>query len=1117
MSEKQQHSIRQTKLEVNFDNRYLANELQSRLSHLFRDKLAKLIEEVLDETTDPLQLIKIDSLEVELGVVPYEKFEQHIIDRLAPALRKALSDSIAKLRVYPTGQDREVNISNTSVELLGHFLQHGSLPWWGKNKQIDLNALLKECLQDNTAALIELVRKIGKQEQVRKRLVLQFKEPALKQLVAKLEPQEQSFILDYVKEIKHVQQEKKLVKTTSLGFQNSIWEFVLAFLLVDRGSVFNTKSFIKYNVLKMAEAYKIDYSQLLSMLASAVDQLVTQFSFKTSLPSIISSLYEEDDTASKDAIQTSDGSDNTISEQERIGKTVWHFLQYGSLPIHATILTEADFQTIFLAFLEQLDEEDKSYFVTRGKQAFIRGRLIDILSDEVMSSIPKVLEPAHAPLINAYAKHLLITYEPSTLGTISRSTFRHQLWEVILSYLFINRGSHFNTKSFLSVTLSRIASSFQITFKELLALLIETLPSIKGHSQYKASLPGLIRELKEESGVFEEKEKQLIDSEFVVPEAWEELEQEEYQQLFLDVFSYFLAKGEIPWWAQKHYDLQKLTKALAVLTAQSPSHVNHAIRKRIVTRADIERVSGFKEKVIDIMIQALVPQERHLVNHYAKSLHQNETLTQSAGRYGSDYKKAIWQTVFFYILEDRGSRFNTKSFIKSTLKALATAYGLDYRQLVSSTIDIAYKRTDNQGLAFLKILEEIDSEEFEPILIGQGNLDESTDTVSQNQLEKQEAYIQLLLEVLKIYLSSFELGEKALSLGIETEEQLISRLHLLDSNQLIAILASRFASEGATSDMPERLSHTFLLRLFVVSSAGHFIYVREMLEIFFSLARKSELSSQEIDTIERHLLVAALRFLSSSPTTGEQILYVKALIEALSAYEQTDYDLYLSRLISASNNLPKKLSSTLKHMVEEANQKRASGSKSSDEPDQAQDAWIWKSEDEKEESEEVHFIENAGLILVWPYLPQLYDMVGLIESRIFKDVKAAYRAVHILQYIAFKQHEAPEYDLVLNKVLCGIQTAKPVERDIRLTDHEKETADSLLKGITQNWDKLKNTSVDSFRESFLQRSGKLTKEREHWELVVEQQAYDVLLDTLPWSIATVKLPWMNEPIFVTWA
>jgi len=35
-------------------------------------------------------------------------------------------------------------------------------------------------------------------------------------------------------------------------------------------------------------------------------------------------------------------------------------------------------------------------------------------------------------------------------------------------------------------------------------------------------------------------------------------------------------------------------------------------------------------------------------------------------------------------------------------------------------------------------------------------------------------------------------------------------------------------------------------------------------------------------------------------------------------------------------------------------------------------------------------------------------------------------------------------------------------------------------------------------------------------LQVQPGPYDVLMQSLPWSIATIRLPWMERPLWVQW-
>lgn len=161
-------------------------------------------------------------------------------------------------------------------------------------------------------------------------------------------------------------------------------------------------------------------------------------------------------------------------------------------------------------------------------------------------------------------------------------------------------------------------------------------------------------------------------------------------------------------------------------------------------------------------------------------------------------------------------------------------------------------------------------------------------------------------------------------------------------------------------------------------------------------------------------------------------------------------------------------------------------------------------------------IANAGMVIAAPYLPRLFGMLGLLDGNAFVDEAAAARAIHVLQFLVDGKVEPPEHLLILNKLLCGVPLDRPVPRDIALTDAERKAVEGLILGMIGNWTAIGHTSVAGMRESFLQREGRITLERDAWKLLVEPRAFDMLLDRLPWSIATLRLPWMDRVLHVDW-
>jgi hypothetical protein len=165
------------------------------------------------------------------------------------------------------------------------------------------------------------------------------------------------------------------------------------------------------------------------------------------------------------------------------------------------------------------------------------------------------------------------------------------------------------------------------------------------------------------------------------------------------------------------------------------------------------------------------------------------------------------------------------------------------------------------------------------------------------------------------------------------------------------------------------------------------------------------------------------------------------------------------------------------------------------------------------------YIGNAGLVLANPFLPQLFDALGLMEREDGKwrlRGSAASRAVHLLQYLVDGRTDRPEPVLVLNKLLCGLPISTPIEREIEPSETERETCDTLLRSMIANWPIVRGTSIAGLRETFLQRDGKLTLGEGGWRLQVQRKTLDVLVDQLPWSIGIVFHPWMPGALHVTW-
>ena len=164
-------------------------------------------------------------------------------------------------------------------------------------------------------------------------------------------------------------------------------------------------------------------------------------------------------------------------------------------------------------------------------------------------------------------------------------------------------------------------------------------------------------------------------------------------------------------------------------------------------------------------------------------------------------------------------------------------------------------------------------------------------------------------------------------------------------------------------------------------------------------------------------------------------------------------------------------------------------------------------------------ISNAGLVILFPLLPMLFMRLNMLsqDRRDFNSNESKVRAIFILQHLmASEDREYDEKDLFLNRLLINYPFNEPLPKRMELNQDELNTIDSLLEAAKTNWEKMRNTSMRGFQEAFLRRAGFIEKTEREWVLTVEERAFDILLDSIPWSYKLVRLPWMENILKVNW-
>lgn len=269
----QHHVVGSMRMDFRLTDPSLGREVQETLSQLARKKLMPAMEAVFSEVCSPDVTHRLERLVVDLGVVPLAHLEEEILARFTPRLKQALEDALRSSPERGASVDaRAAGIEEpSSLALFEHLLQHGALPWWaGAQSGASLEDLFMELVVTERTRMEQVIRRLGAWQQVRLRLIRQFSPKALSALVELLEPADAVMILQCAEHLGQLHEKSPVVTVGARDFHEAKWDLMLHTLLKEQGTRFNTKAFLRSNVVGLAQRFGIGYTDLIHHLAEPV-------------------------------------------------------------------------------------------------------------------------------------------------------------------------------------------------------------------------------------------------------------------------------------------------------------------------------------------------------------------------------------------------------------------------------------------------------------------------------------------------------------------------------------------------------------------------------------------------------------------------------------------------------------------------------------------------------------------------------------------------------------------------------------------------------------------------------------------------------------------------------
>ena len=521
----------------------------------------------------------------------------------------------------------------------------------------------------------------------------------------------------------------------------------------------------------------------------------------------------------------------------------------------------------------------------------------------------------------------------------------------------------------------------------------------------------------------------------------------------LEIFSYFLQTGILPWWTD-NLSKQELEEYSDRLITNSPDGVKSIILESLKNAKQLQRLIYQFSDAILLKIAELFQADlvKFIANYNTDIKYLFKQLEETKNIPEAKLRLEIWQGILLSLSSEGNTKFDKLRLIQANLLHIATSNGINYPDFFNNLV-AKIENLIREGKEFKSTLPDI--------LDNIKTSSQDTDFIR----EQEQA---------KLLSREWQKLSRNRQISPEAQQQI---------NQILQILQTLTTQTQKELNYYQSTTPEIIDNIKIPNQITQFIRFEEQVKLLL----------RELQKLSRNRQI--------SPEAKQQINQLNSEIEILLnqinnlAPVENQFNLItrLNQVLQIAQTLTIKIQQELNF-----NQSTFSN-------------YV----DTFSDSDEI-YIRNAGLILLWSFMNRFFVKIGLVQNNIFINIMSAQRAALLLQYLVDNSTEIPEHILPLNKILCGIDLLEPIDTNLEITEPEKTECENLLSAVIQNWSILKNTSVEGLRKAFLQRNSILRVRDGSWLLQVERESYDILVDKIPWSIQVVKLPWMDNILYVEW-
>jgi hypothetical protein len=1046
------HHIRTQRMELSFQDESRANELHTLVRDLCCHEIERALEQSLDLFNSHHSVVyTFNEVVLDLGDIEWRDLRKQLPERIAAELTRVLKESFLQANAAP-----EVTILKSGardINSMHHFLRYGYLPWNSSHRNALI--LLEQMVDTNAAALASTIREAGAFESVRVRMTERFPGVVMRKIIGVLEPSHAQTIMDYHQHLGALNKQESIVRVPHNELEKALWLFVLNHLLAEQGSDFNRRALATSMLRQFSCHYNIAFTELLLLMKTGLQR------WRGAIPVPFQSLVDDlllQSLSSDDRNETDNGP-AILSKRPK---------KPSALSSFSTLEDLMDYPEWKVLLTDGLKNDPVSWLtLLRNTQdkPLVLYQLLSQSGPKLPGRLIRAMEPVESVAIIQYHANLTALHTADPIPNTARREVEDMLWTFIIVHLIENKGSYFNHKAYLKSLIISFSSHYNLHAVELLDRLLASGSHLQGPSSGMNRFLVILQEIHDDM-----------------------TDHKPGNQA-----GHAAVNSRIPYTAlieQLRHDVVR--PSLENDVVQLLKTDRQATEQLITNLSDItlrERLAGFSATSFKQLLTYLFPSSAvDLVRQFVHLTYLAEPQLREAFATASHYQKTVQQIILDLAPTTHQFPVSHARLYNLLLRSLVTR--APRLKMVQVRNWMAWHR-DHPRLTLLKKFLQ-PTNETAAILNG---------TIA-------DEWVSRLIHATKHGRADFIPGYKTLAEAWSSLHQRYPKLLLPALKRL---------SDHERAQLVDHLEPGVMDVLLDDKTTAS--WYSEVLRVWGSLLTGYHRRSEIMNSLKRTLLLSFVwSDVPSLDTLSDGWLRVlekynlpDSFFEALTAWSLPRYGDPAKAIQTIENKLnegkPMKPSTLRrgekKKLVRNALQEaRRQTRKQLSAP--------VKSEDKPE-----IFIHNAGLVLVHPYLPFLFEQLGLMRDGKFIDEARARRAVMLLQYAVTGHDIAQEEEQVLNKLLCGLDiTANSTH--LKLKKQEKKLVNEMLTALSEHWSVIKGSAPDEVRGNWLVREGLLRECEEYWELVVKRQPYDILLDSLPFTLSPVKHPWMKKMIIIQW-